>query len=281
MATALIRSLQSHGLQPTAAVGHGVGAVAAACAAGAVTIADGLDLAAGTARSAFVAASEPGYALFVAPGGASLTGQQARDPGYWKAVLEEPADGWVAGQVAGLDLAAWLEIGTSATLHLPSAAAPSVPADPYAQLLHTVGVLWEIGICGPRDRSTTGAEGASRPHIPIRGDPALCRGPGAGNLGKAELMQETQTETALAGLQRLWMEVLGVDAVDEDDNFLELGGHSLSAIRLSTLIREELNLTVPFAEILQNTVYADLREVIRRAPSESDDAEVKTAEGRS
>ncbi len=94
-------------------------------------------------------------------------------------------------------------------------------------------------------------------------------------------MQETQTETALAGLQRLWMEVLGVDAVDEDDNFLELGGHSLSAIRLSTLIREELNLTVPFAEILQNTVYADLREVIRRAPSESDDAEVKTAEGRS
>jgi len=161
-ATALIRSLQSHGLRPTAAVGRGVGAVSAACAAGAVTIADGLDLATGTARSAFVAASEPGYAVFVVPGGASLTGQQARDPGYWKAVLEDPADGWVTDQVAGLDPAACIEIGTSATLRIPSTAATSVLADPYAQLLHTVGVLWEMGICGPRDE----VHDTGRRHVP-------------------------------------------------------------------------------------------------------------------
>jgi acyl carrier protein len=93
-------------------------------------------------------------------------------------------------------------------------------------------------------------------------------------------MQETDTQTALAGFERLWMDVLGVDTIDEDDDFLDLGGHSLSAIRLSTLIREELGLTVSFGDILQNTLYADLREVVRHAPPEPDDADVEPAGGR-
>lgn len=85
-------------------------------------------------------------------------------------------------------------------------------------------------------------------------------------------MQETGEQAALAGFERLWMELLGVDAIDEDDDFFELGGHSLSAIRLSTLIREQLGLTVMFSEILQNPTYTDLREIVRQAAAREDSA---------
>lgn len=65
--------------------------------------------------------------------------------------------------------------------------------------------------------------------------------------------------------ETLWMEVLGVDEVDEYDDFFDLGGHSLSALRLSTLLREELNLDVALQQVLDNPVYGDLLEIARQA----------------
>jgi phthiocerol/phenolphthiocerol synthesis type-I polyketide synthase E len=150
-ATALAEALQSRGLEPTASVGRGIGAVAAACAAGVLTLTDGLDLVTGMARSARVEARPPRYALFTTSDGSRLTVEQARDPGYWVSVLDDPAADWVTGKVADLDPVAWLEIGTSTTLHLPSGTAPPAPADPLARLLFAVGVLWEMGIGGVWD----------------------------------------------------------------------------------------------------------------------------------
>ncbi|GAA2978783.1 phosphopantetheine-binding protein [Actinokineospora diospyrosa] len=57
---------------------------------------------------------------------------------------------------------------------------------------------------------------------------------------------------------QLWKEVLGVEAVHEQDDFFDLGGHSLSALRLSTLIRQELNLAVLLQHVLDNPRYGDL-----------------------
>lgn len=86
-------------------------------------------------------------------------------------------------------------------------------------------------------------------------------------------MQENgiDNQGSLAEFERLWMEVLGVESVEDDDDFYDLGGHSLSALRLSTLIREELDLTVTFADITEHRVFADLRELVRRAPAEPED----------
>lgn len=53
-------------------------------------------------------------------------------------------------------------------------------------------------------------------------------------------MRDVHDRTWVAEFEELWMEVLGVDTVDDDDDFFDLGGHSLSALRLSTLIRQEL-----------------------------------------
>lgn len=157
-ATAIAASLRSRGLEPAASVGRGIGAVAAACAAGVLTLADGLDLVTGMTRSGRVAASPPRCPLFTTSDGGRLTVEQASQVDYWESVLADPAGASFPGNLRGcvlpetsgasLDAAVWLEIGTSATLHLPSGTVPPAPADPYARLLFAVGVLWEMGIGG-------------------------------------------------------------------------------------------------------------------------------------
>jgi acyl carrier protein len=81
-------------------------------------------------------------------------------------------------------------------------------------------------------------------------------------------MQDTTKAGWEAEFGQLWMEVLGVDQVEEDDDFFDLGGHSLSALRLSTLIRQELNLAIMFGHVLENPRYADLLAVARQASAE-------------
>ncbi len=76
-----------------------------------------------------------------------------------------------------------------------------------------------------------------------------------------------------AEFEQLWMEVLGVDEVHEYDDFFDLGGHSLSALRLSTLIRQELNLPVELADVLHNPRYGDLLAVAGRTDAQPAGAE--------
>ncbi|SDI17251.1 arthrofactin-type cyclic lipopeptide synthetase C [Actinokineospora alba] len=85
-------------------------------------------------------------------------------------------------------------------------------------------------------------------------------------------MQDTKTADWEAQFEQLWMEVLGVDSVEDHDDFFDFGGHSLSALRLSTLIRQELNLAVMFGHVLENPVFADLREIARQSPPDQPDA---------
>jgi hypothetical protein len=88
-------------------------------------------------------------------------------------------------------------------------------------------------------------------------------------------MSDNTWETDFA---QLWMEVLGVDTADEHDDFFDLGGHSLSALRLSTLIRQDLDRDVQLNHVLENPRYADLLAVTGRAPSISS-AEAASATG--
>jgi hypothetical protein len=81
-------------------------------------------------------------------------------------------------------------------------------------------------------------------------------------------MSGHQDQTWEADFEQLWMEVLGVDSVHEQDDFFDLGGHSLSALRLSTLIRQELNLAVQLPHVLENPRYGDLLAVAGKVPPE-------------
>ncbi|RME97749.1 MAG: hypothetical protein D6772_10010, partial [Bacteroidetes bacterium] len=52
-------------------------------------------------------------------------------------------------------------------------------------------------------------------------------------------------------LVEVWQEVLASDRIGIDDNFLELGGTSLTAIRLTTRLNEMLELDLPLSLVFQ------------------------------
>lgn len=52
---------------------------------------------------------------------------------------------------------------------------------------------------------------------------------------------------------RFWEQVLGLEAVRDDDDFFELGGDSLTAIQLITLVNESLGLNLDPNDLLQNS----------------------------
>ena len=81
-------------------------------------------------------------------------------------------------------------------------------------------------------------------------------------------MSDQHDQSWVAEFEHLWMEVLGVDTVHEEDDFFDIGGHSLSALRLSTLIRQDLNRAVQLEHVLANPRYGDLLAIAGRVPAE-------------
>ena len=83
-------------------------------------------------------------------------------------------------------------------------------------------------------------------------------------------------------LAALWAEVLGVERVGVDDNFFDLGGHSLLLVRLHERLRERFGHDLPIVELFAHpTVGALARRLSRDAPAdESLDAVRQRAAGR-
>ncbi|MGH8083128.1 MAG: condensation domain-containing protein, partial [Lysobacter sp.] len=65
---------------------------------------------------------------------------------------------------------------------------------------------------------------------------------------------EGATEIALA---TLWQDVLGVERVGRHDDFFVLGGHSLTAVRLLSRVREHFGTAPPLATLFAQPVLAD------------------------
>ncbi|MCP5052540.1 MAG: hypothetical protein GY940_35555 [bacterium] len=68
-------------------------------------------------------------------------------------------------------------------------------------------------------------------------------------------------------LARLWAEVLGIQQsiIGIDDNFFEVGGHSLSAGIMASKILEELGVDVPLVEVLKTPFIRQLAEFIKNS----------------
>lgn len=60
-----------------------------------------------------------------------------------------------------------------------------------------------------------------------------------------------RNEVILSSLTKLFQRVLGSRAVGPDDNFFDLGGHSMKAARLFALIERELEITAPLAALYE------------------------------
>jgi amino acid adenylation domain-containing protein len=66
-----------------------------------------------------------------------------------------------------------------------------------------------------------------------------------------------------ARLCTLWAEVLGVDAVGIRDDFFDLGGHSLIALRLTMRLRNEMGREIPVETVLSASTVERLAVVLR------------------
>ncbi|MCG8615929.1 MAG: amino acid adenylation domain-containing protein [Desulfobacterales bacterium] len=72
----------------------------------------------------------------------------------------------------------------------------------------------------------------------------------------------TPTETLLAGL---WTIILRCDGVTRQDNFFRLGGHSLSATRLISRIRDQFRVELPVSAVFEHPRLAELAKAIDAA----------------
>jgi acyl carrier protein len=79
--------------------------------------------------------------------------------------------------------------------------------------------------------------------------------------GSAYTFQAPRTETEVA-LAATWSEVLGRPRVLAGDNFLDLGGDSMTAVLLLDLIKERLGVDLPLDELLVAPSLSALATVI-------------------
>lgn len=81
-------------------------------------------------------------------------------------------------------------------------------------------------------------------------------------------------------LLRAWEHVLGVDSVSLTDDFFDLGGSSLNALRLVDLVEEMTGRALPLAEFLSEPTVAATAAAMRRAlPAELPDPLVHLSTG--
>jgi oxalate---CoA ligase len=134
---------------------------------------------------------------------------------------------WVAGRVASFKVPAGVVL------------LDEIPTGPTGKL-QRIGLAERLGIHGPGDLPRDDVDGASAAREAV-----------------------TTDDEVVARLQALWSELLGREHVAADDDFLALGGDSMTAARLLARVRSELAAEVdPLRFFDAETVGAQARLVI-------------------
>jgi acyl carrier protein len=66
-------------------------------------------------------------------------------------------------------------------------------------------------------------------------------------------------------LSEIWSEVLQIENISVHDNFLDLGGNSLAAIRIQSRVNEAFDLDLPLNTVFQNPDISQLAEHIEKS----------------
>jgi len=75
------------------------------------------------------------------------------------------------------------------------------------------------------------------------------------------LFEEPRTPTEKE-LAQTWSEILSLEKIGVHDNFFDLGGHSLAAMRVVSQVIEKLQLEIPLASLFQAPTVAEMAAVI-------------------
>jgi acyl transferase domain-containing protein len=283
---------------PDVVLGKGVGELAAASAAGILTPAEALRLAAANGPTDAAPPSRPALLPFLsAVDGAAHVGPDL-DIVHWRSALEHSQGFATAiGVLAQRHVDVCLEIGPeSISGHLAQEqhsirVAPSLlrsPAD-GVDLLTTVGALYAAGAdilwqgltpadarcvrvpTYPWQRQPLWAPRRNRPAAaPVDQSPPgeTAAEPSAveevrqrSDLTTPYVAPRTALETTLA---ESWSAVLRIDRVGIHDNFLELGGDSLQATILLNRLQEQLGEAVPGHMLFHAQTIDDLADYLRQ-----------------
>ncbi|WP_249998247.1 type I polyketide synthase [Actinoplanes sp. M2I2] len=210
--------------------------------------------------------------------GAPVTAQEAGDPAFWVRRLRQPVRFSDALRTL-LDSSAGilLEVGPGDSLGRLARQHPgygsgrttlrSLPdAAGHAESLRSTGALWQAGLPvrwaalhsgrSPR-RVPLPAYPFQRERFavdePTPGTPASPDGAGA-----SDTDPRTATEKTIA---EVWCEVLRVPRVGVDDDFFEIGGHSLQATRVITRLGSALGPDIPPLTIMDLFDHSTIREL--------------------
>ncbi|MCP5052699.1 MAG: AMP-binding protein, partial [bacterium] len=88
-----------------------------------------------------------------------------------------------------------------------------------------------------------------------------------GIMEKEYMAPRDEPETQLAGI---WAGILGAETVGIDDNFFQLGGHSLKAAVMIANVHKQLAVKIPLTDVFTTPTIRGLANVIRRLKGEPD-----------
>ncbi|NBE98002.1 acyltransferase domain-containing protein [Nonomuraea sp. KC401] len=250
-----------------------------------------------------VSLSPPAIPIFSTVTGDAIGVDEITDPVYWGRQLRAPvrfADALTAMVTSGPDKALVVETGPGHVLSaqtrrnhpdvttvacLPHARRRVGPEDDRRQLLNVLATLWVHGVDVDWTSHRAGRSGGRFPLPTYPFDPARHWPDGLGGSGDRQHADPVPappaavTTTAYDGfdevtafLVRTWQDVLGADRVGLDDDFFELGGESLLAIRLINRVRRRFEIRLPITSLFDAPTVRELAAVVRAAlPPEGDD----------
>lgn len=93
------------------------------------------------------------------------------------------------------------------------------------------------------------------------------------DLDSAFVAPGSPTEIRLA---EFWRELLGIDQIGVDDNFFDIGGHSLVAVRLFRSVRKEFGVDLPISTLFEAPTIALLAKLLPAAANDEMDVQAAT-----
>lgn len=80
--------------------------------------------------------------------------------------------------------------------------------------------------------------------------------------GDGFVAPQTRAEVALAAI---WADLLNRPAVGTRDHFFDVGGHSLTALQLISLVRQQLGVELPVRAVFDHPVLADMAAIVEES----------------
>lgn len=73
-----------------------------------------------------------------------------------------------------------------------------------------------------------------------------------------------QEESLAQIIESSWCRAINVPAVSDDDDFFDIGGHSLAVTRIVLYLRRRLGVEVDMIQVWETPVFGEFREVVEK-----------------